>query len=254
MSLINSSMIYIFLIALLCYTFMQFIETISFGSRLAGKIVNRPSLGTTLQHSIFTISRLFLAPLLLSLSFLIESNLRIQLFLLISAVLTISAFLASLLVVVNLNYYQLLFQRLFIKYEFHTIPVAIIKVFFGKKNELNQLNLEVFPTIRSLSFKKIITSGIAYFFLSTGFLIAFSIAILIPEYRMTISQLATVFHGFGAIILAMYIDPMVSRSLDIELENLSWIENIYSILIGRLLAYLFASILFLAIYLYIPSV
>ena len=227
---------------------------ISFGSRLAGKIVNRPSLGTTLQHSIFTISRLFLAPLLLSLSFLIESNLRIQLFLLISAVLTISAFLASLLVVVNLNYYQLLFQRLFIKYEFHTIPVAIIKVFFGKKNELNQLNLEVFPTIRSLSFKKIITSGIAYFFLSTGFLIAFSIAILIPEYRMTISQLATVFHGFGAIILAMYIDPMVSRSLDIELENLSWIENIYSILIGRLLAYLFASILFLAIYLYIPSV
>ena len=71
---------------------------------------------------------------------------------------------------------------------------------------------------------------------------------------MTISQLATVFHGFGAIILAMYIDPMVSRSLDIELENLSWIENIYSILIGRLLAYLFASILFLAIYLYIPSV
>jgi hypothetical protein len=233
---------------------MQFVESISFGSRVAGKMVNRPSLGTTLQHSIFTLSRVFLPPLLFSLSFLIESNLRIQLFLLISAALTISAFLTSLLVIINFNYFQLLFQRLFIKYEFNTIPLAIVNVFFGKKNELNQANLEVFPTIRSLSLKKIFASGMAYFFLSTGFLIAFSFAILIPEYRMTISQLATVFHGFGAIILAMYIDPMLSRSLDVELENSNWIENIYAILIGRLLAYLFASTLFLALYLYIHSV
>ena len=79
-------------------------------------------------------------------------------------------------------------------------------------------------------------------------------AILISEYRMTMSQLATVFHGIGALMLAMYIDPMVSRSLDVELENFNWIENIYAILIGRLLAYLSASTLFLALYLYIHSV
>ena len=229
---------------------MQFVESASFGSRVAGKIVNRPSLGTTLQHSIFTVSRLFLPPLLLSLSFLIESNLSIQFFLLTSAVLTISAFFASLIVLMNFNYFQLLFQRLFIKYEFDTIPIAILKILFGKKHEFNYINLEVIPKIRNLSHKKIITSGVAYFFLSTGFLIAFSFAILVPEYRMTMSQLATVFHGIGALMLAMYIDPMVSRSLDVELENFNWIENIYSIFIGRLLAYLLASISFLAFYLY----
>ena len=243
-------MIYFFLIALLCYVAMQFIETASFGSRVAGKLVKRLSLGTTLQHSIFTISRLFLPPLLLSLSFLIESNLSIQLFLLTAAILTATAFFTSLLVLINFNYFQLLFQRLFIRYESNTIPIAIVKTFFGKKNKFNQINLEVIPKIRNLSLKKIITSGFAYFFLSTGFLIAFSLAILIPEYRMTMSQLTTAFHGIGAIILAMYIDPMISRSLDIELENTDWVENIYSILIGRLLAYLIASSTFLALFLY----
>jgi hypothetical protein len=129
-------MIYFFLIALLCYAAMQFIETVSFGSRVAGKLVKRLSLGTTLQHSIFTISRLFLPPLLLSLSFLIESNLSIQLFLLTAAALTIAAFFSSLLVLINFNYFQLLFQRLFIRYESNTIPTAIVKMFFAKKINL----------------------------------------------------------------------------------------------------------------------
>ena len=246
-------MIYFFLIALLCYVLMQFIENVSFGSRVAGKLANRLSLGTTLQHSIFTVSRLFLPPLLLSLSFLIESALGIQLFLLTAAILTTSAFLASLLVLINFNSYQLLFQHLFIRYEFNTIPIAIVKVLFGKSNQLNQVNLEYIPKIRNLSLKKIITSSFAYFFLSTSFLIAFSFAILIPEYRMTMSQLTSVFQGVGAIVLSMYIDPMISRSLDVELENSDWIENIYSIFVGRLLAYLFASISFLAFYLYAYS-
>ena len=229
---------------------MQFIENVSFGSRVAGKLANRLSLGTTLQHSIFTVSRLFLPPLLLSLSFLIESDLGIQLFLLTAAILTTSAFLASLLVLINFNSYQLLFQHLFIRYEFNTIPIAIVKVLFGKSNQLNQVNLEYIPKIRNLSLKKIITSSFAYFFLSTSFLIAFSFAILIPEYRMTMSQLTSVFQGVGAIVLSMYIDPMISRSLDVELENSDWIENIYSIFIGRLLSYLLASSVFLALFLY----
>ena len=128
--------------------------------------------------------------------------------------------------------------------------MAIVRVFFGKKIEFNQVNLKVTPKIRNLSFKKIISASFAYFFISTSFLFAFSFAILIPDYRMTMSQFSTVFHGIGAMILAMYIDPMISRSLDVELENSNWIENIYSIFIGRLLAYLLTSATFLAFYLY----
>ena len=243
-------MTYLFIVALFSYMLMQFIETASFGSRVAGKLTNRLALGTTLQHSIFTASRLFLPPLLLSLSFMIESNLSIQFFLITSAILTITAFLASLVVLVNFNFFQLLFQNLFVRYQSNTIPVAIMKVFFGKKIVFDKVELDQIPKIRSLSFKKIVTSSLAYFFLSTGFLIAFSFAILIPDYRMTMSQLTTAFHGIGAIILAMYIDPMLSRSLDVELENPFWLENIYSIFIGRMIAYLLASAVFFSLYLY----
>ena len=243
-------MIYLFLLALLCYTLIQFIESISFGSRVAGKLTNRLALGTTIQHSIVAISRLFLLPLLLSLSFMIESGLSIQLFLMMAFFLTIAAFFTSLMVLINFNYFQLLFQHLFIRYQVSTIPVSIVKVFFGKKIEFNEIDLKITPKIRDLSLKKIIASSFAYYFISTAFLISFSLAILIPEYRMTMSQLTTAFQGIGVMILTMYIDPMISRSLDVELDNSHWIDNIYSIFVGRVLAYLLASATFFIFYLY----
>ena len=224
---------------------MQFIECAAFGSRVAGKLTNRLALGTTLQTSIFTSSRIFLPPLLLTLSFMIESNLNIQLFLWIGFSFTISAFLGSLIVLVNFNYFQLLFQRIFFHYNFNSIPVAILKSFLGKKSEIDLVQLETIPQIKNLRLTKILTSTVAYTFLSTGFLIAFALAILVPEYRMTVSNLSSVFHGVGALLLALYIDPMISRSLDIELENSHWLENVYVIFIGRVTAYLVASTVFL---------
>ena len=245
-------MIYFILIALFFYTVIQLIETISFGSRLAGKLSNRLSLGTTLQHSVYVTSRLFLPPLLLALSYLIESGLQIRYFLLTSIILVSIGFLASLLVFIKFNFFQLLFQHVFKLYdEAGSIPIAILRVIFRRKKikKIQVINMESPPKITMLSFKKIMTSALAYFFLSTGFLISFSIAILIPEYRMTVSQLTTVFHGVGAIILAMYIDPMICDSLDENIKSDKWLENIYSIFIGRLLAYLLAIGVFLAIYL-----
>jgi len=247
-------MIFFFLIAWVCYTLMQFIEAASFGSRVAGKLTNRLSLGSSLQHTFFTISRLFLPPLLFSLSFMIESDLSIQLFLMIAFFLTISAFIASLVVFLNFNYFQLLFQKLFIRYQDNSIPVAIFKVFLGKKITFNMVDMETIPKIKTLSIKKIFSAVVAYFFLTTSFLIAFSFAILIPDYRMTMSQLTSIFQGVGALILTMYIDPMIGRSLDTKLENINWVNNICSIFIGRLLSYLFASIIFLSLYLYTYSV
>jgi len=228
---------------------MQFIETASSASRVAGKLTNRLSLGVTLQNSSFVISRLFLLPLLFSLSFVIESGQSIQIFLLNAFFLTIVSFFTSLLVLYNFNYFQLFFQQIFARYKFNTIPVAILKLFFGKKIEFELINMKAIPKVRSLSFKKIVASSFAYSFLSTGFLISFSLAIIIPDYRMTVSQLTTFFTGVGAIVLHLYIDPMLSRSLDVQMKNSNWLNNIYSILIGRILAYFLASVLFFIFYL-----
>ena len=243
-------MIYLVIIVAVCYVLMQFIETVSFSSRIAGKLTKSLALGTTIQLSIFTMSRLFLPPLLVAMSYMIESELSIQLFLMIAFMITILAFISSLLVLFNLNSFQSLFQKLFFFYQSGSIPIAIIKVLTRKQGLKHRVNLEYHPKLKHLSFKKVTTSCFSYFFLSTGFLIAFSLAIIIPEYRMTMSQLTAAFHGIGAVFLAMYIDPMMSRSLDVELKNNHWIDNIYSILVGRILSYILASLVFLMLYLY----
>lgn len=229
---------------------MQLVETISFNSRIAGKLTGRLALGTTVQTSIFTMSRLFLPPILFTLSYMIESGLSLQLFLLVAITLVFSSFFASLLILFNLNSFQSLFQKLFFFYESNSLPVAILKVLGRKQGLEDRVHLTYRPKLRDLPVKKVLAASFSYFFLSTGFLIAFSLAILIPEYRMTMSQLTTAFHGIGAVFLALYIDPMMSRSLDVGKHNNQWVINIYSILVGRILSYLASSLVFLGLYLY----
>ena len=68
---------------------------------------------------------------------------------------------------------------------------------------------------------------------------------------MTETQFASAFHGVGALTLALYIYPMISNSLDTELQNSKWLENIYSIFDGRLLAYFLALIILMNVYIHV---
>ena len=65
-------------IVVLSFFSMHFIEMTSFGSRVAGRVVNRVALGTTLQLSIFTLSRAFLIPFLPVLGYLVETEILKQ--------------------------------------------------------------------------------------------------------------------------------------------------------------------------------
>jgi len=243
-------MIFLFFIVLTCYVLMQSIETISFSSRIAGKLTGRLALGTTIQTSIYTMSRVFLPPLLLALSYMIETNLSLQMFLLIAISLVFLSFFASIFIILRLNFFQVFFQKLFFFYDSSPLPTAILKVITRKQILVDLAQLSYTPKLRDLSNKKIFASTVAYFFLSAGFLIAFSLAILIQEYRMTMSQTTTVFHGIGAVFFAIYIDPMMSKSLDVKIQNKQWVTNIYSILLGRSLAYMGSFLVFLGLYLY----
>ena len=229
---------------------MQSIETISFSSRIAGKLTGRLALGTTIQTSVYTMSRVFLPPLLLAFSYMIETDLSLQIFLLVAISLVFLSFFASIFIILKLNFFQVLFQRLFLLYDSSRLPTAIFKVITRKQFAVDLVQMSYTPKLRDLSYKKIFASTVSYFFLSAGFLIAFSLAILIPEYRMTMSQTITAFHGIGAVFLAIYIDPMMSKSLDIKTQNKQWLTNIYSILLGRSLAYMCSFVVFLSLYLY----
>ena len=82
----------------------------------------------------------------------------------------------------------------------------------------------------------------------TGYFTGFMLAVLYPENRLTLSQFTTIFHGFGVVIFAFYLDPMLSRSIDSYADDATWLRNVYSILLGRALSY-FVVIILISIFL-----
>ena len=100
-------------ICVVSYIVSQTIETISFGSRVAGRIASRSALGTTLQQSIFTGSRLFLVLLLPTLAYLVEQNISFETYVILVVISLFSTVIAGYYIVIKLNFFQKLFQVLF---------------------------------------------------------------------------------------------------------------------------------------------
>ena len=236
-------------ISVASYIIFQTIETISFGSRVAGKVVSRRALGTTLQQTIFTGSRLFLVLLLPTLAYLVEQKISIEAYTTVVIISLFSTSLIGFLVLLELNYFQKFFQKVFSFYEAQYMPSAILRAIFGKKN-VDPNSLLSIPnfSLKYIALKKTIVSFVAYTFLTTGFFITFMLALIFFDYRLTISQFAVVFHGFGAILVGFYLDPMLSRSIDETAENEAWLINVYSILFGRVLSYFVSSVVFTIIF------
>jgi len=237
------------IIAVLSFTIMMMIETAAFAARAAGRLIGKPALGTTIHHSLFTASRFLLISFLPILGFLVESNISYEKYFLTAVLCLSSSFLGSFIIIIYLNKVQNFFQKVFYLYKSSTIPVALLSAIFSrKKYEIKYVDLNLKLTSDRLIPKKVFVSFLAYSFLGTGFFIAFLLSLIYIDYRLTLSQFTAVFHGFGAVIVSFYLDPMLSRSIDQIKSESDWINNLYSILIGRIISYLITSIIFVSIY------
>jgi len=240
-------MLLFIIIVITTYVLFQAIEIASFGTRVAGRITNRTALGTTLAQTIYTTSRFLLVPFLPSLGYIVESGIDIHDYLILVIVAFILTFLVSIIMIIQLNSLQQFYQVVFHKYGENTIPIALFKSLISKKTDFDAKACDDF-TFEKVILKKTLVSFLAYIFLTTGFFIAFMLSVLFPENRLTLSQFTAFFHGFGAVIFAFYLDPMLSRSIDTYSDDVTWLENVYSILLGRTLSY-FAMIFLLLIFL-----
>ena len=241
-------MFLLIIIVIASYVLFQSFEIVSFGARIAGRITNRAALGTTLSHTIHTLSRFLLIIFLPALGYIVESGITINDYLILVLAAYTLTFMVSIIMLTRLNGLQQFYQVIFTKYNDNTIPIAILKSLMSKKTALKTKGCDDF-TFDKIILKKTLVSFLAYIFLTTGFFNAFMLAVLFPENRLTLSQFTAAFHGFGAVILAFYLDPMLSRSIDTYSDDVTWLKNVYSILLGRVLSYL-AMIISLLIFLY----
>jgi hypothetical protein len=228
------------IIVITTFVLMHAIEIAAFGARIAGRITNRVALGTTLTQTISTASRFLLIMFLPALAYLVESGISITKYLVLVIMAYILTFLVSIAIVYRVNQLQKFYQTVFYKYKHSTIPIALVKSTIVKKIDLEEYEFKDCDpfSLNKVLLKKTFVSFLAYIFLITGFFVSFMLAVLYPESRLTLSQFTAVFHGFGAVIFAFYLDPMLSRSIDTHSDNISWLQNVYSILIGRMLSYL----------------
>ena len=241
-------MFLLIIIVVVSYVLFQSFEIVSFGARVAGRITNRTALGTTLSHTIHTLSRFLLIIFLPTLAYIVESGITINDYLILVLAAYTLTFMVSIIMLTRLNGLQHFYQIVFVKYNENTLPIAILKSLMSNKADLKTKDCDGF-TFDKVILKKTLVSFLAYIFLTTGFFNAFMLAVLFPENRLTLSQFTAAFHGFGAVILAFYLDPMLSRSIDTYSDDVSWLKNVYSVLLGRVLSYL-AMIISLLIILY----
>ena len=241
-------MILLTIVVIFCYVVWHSLEIAAFGTRVAGRLTNRPALGTTLSQTVYMTADFFIIFFLPALGYIVESGITIHDYLTLVLIAYSLTFIMSIIMLIKLNGLQQFYQVIFAKYKDNTIPIAILKSLVSKKTDLNIKDCERF-TFDKIIIKKSLVSFLAYIFLITGFFNAFMLAVLFPENRLTLSQFTAAFHGFGAVIFALYLDPMLSRSIDTYSDNSTWLKNVYSILFGRILSYL-AIIIALLIFLY----
>ena len=230
------------IIVILGFVLMHTVQIHAFGSRAAGRITKRVALGTTLTETIIKSTGFLLILFLPTLAYLVESGISIYDYIILVIVAYILTFLVSIIMIIKLNSLQKFYQVVFHKYNENTIPIALFKSLIAKKTDFNGKACKDF-TFELPIFKKTLVSSIAYIFLVTGYFTGFMLAVLYPENRLTLSQFTTVVHGFGVVIFAVYLDPMLSRSIDSYSDDTTWLRNFYSILLGRILSYFVVFIL-----------
>jgi len=191
---------------------------------------------------------------LIIIAFLIENEIMTLKEYLFYAILHLIPVIAMLIFIIrNVNFFQKFFQRVIFFRSKKTLPKAILMSIFYKKSDLKVVEFSERFSIKRVIFIKSFVSSLAYVFLALGFFISFSLSYYFEDFRMTISQFTTVFHGFGAILLAFYIDPMLSKSIDLKNNNEMWINNFYSVMFGRLLSYIAALVILIIYYLKVTN-
>lgn len=117
-------------------------------------------------------------------------------------------------------------------------------------------NLDLLPSkifnYRKVSGRFLFIGFLISSFSGSGFFVAFFLASIYPDYRLTLSQTAIIIHGIGIVLQSLYADPALARVQETK-SSTDWEYFFVSYLLGRSLAFFGATVISGAIFLFINN-
>ena len=226
--------LYLLIVVVFLFSIIHFFEFLSFYSRIAGIRTDNRLISYSLQQTTFVGTRFFFIFLMPILGFIVDSKVSKNTYLIMVIFSLIFASISYLFAYCIRDKIIFFFNNVIEEYNKNTgylksILKSIYKVLF-----LSSTNGEKVKELEGVINKKmVILSALIFCSYSIAVFLSFYFSLVFYEYRSTISQLSGVINAFATLILTLYIEPGISRSIDKKLINAEY--DVYSLLLGRFL-------------------
>lgn len=226
-----------------CYVLAYLVESYSYYFRLAGHILGKKSLGWVLQASLNSLKNVIYLVFIFLLSLLVDSACRPIFFVITVLICLLGAGLATGFVLFNER--KIVIQAAGYC-EAYISCGSFLKTFLSRHQPL-----EIGGHEPRISFRKLCNvsefkySVLIYGMHAVGIFCSFFGALMIPKYRVTISQMSGLVNGAATVILTTKLDPMLSLKSE---ENSDFQLAFEAVQLGRIFGVLvFAPIFFAAV-------
>lgn len=221
------------IVALVCvaYAGIQYFELAAVLARVSGVRAKSVMLGYTLQQSVYMVTRFLLIILLPVVGFLVDSNIEMKTYYMMTHISLFLAALGGIFLAVRSGLAIQYFERVIAKYKSGAGYLASLIGSLKFRPPAGSTKIGI-PRLSNYPWKLLIFSNIVFTIYSTGVFVSFYFALEYYPYRATISQMSGIANALGAVIITFYIEPRISKAIDAVEENA---ENMISALFwGRL--------------------
>lgn len=223
--------LYLIVLVIFLFSCIHFIEFLSFYSRIAGIRTDNRLISYSLQQTAFVGTRFFFIFLMPILGFIVDSRIDKNTYLIMvifSLVFSIVSYLIAYILREKIVYF---FISVIEEYSQNTSYLKSILKSFCKTLYIRSITKYKVKGI--INKKMVFFSALIFCSYSIAVFLSFYFALVFYEFRSTISQLSGVVNAFATLVLTLYIEPRISRSIDQKSVNAEF--DVYSLLLGRFL-------------------
>lgn len=223
--------LYLIVLVIFLFSSIHFIEFLSFYSRIAGIRTDNRLISYSLQQTAFVGTRFFFIFLMPVLGFIVDSRIDKNTYLIMVIFSLVFATLSYLIAYILREKIIFFFISVIEEYSQNTGYLKSILKSIYKTLYIG--DIPKYKVKGIINKKMVFFSALIFCSYSIAVFLSFYFALVFYEFRSTISQLSGVVNAFATLVLTLYIEPRISRSIDKKLLNAEF--DVYSLLLGRFL-------------------